>query len=157
MTAPSFPSAELTWACEVEWSHGDRIISLLEARDIPLSVLQQLDKKQKNVLIFTRQNIVTAHLVPTECYKHISRIFHLPFACHDLSWMHHSSTLRALIAAGAVFKVQASPKQLERGVAEVLIADSDEDGRPVPHKVAPDHIHPGQCSHIVQVCDVYME
>jgi hypothetical protein len=65
--------------------------------------------------------------------------------------MHQSAHLRALIAAGAVFKVQASPKNLERGVAEVLIGDSDEDGTPRPPRVPPDHIHPSHCSHIVQV------
>ena len=148
-----FPSAELTWACEVEWSHGDRIVGLLEAKGISLATLEQVDdnKKQKNLLVFTRQNVVLHAILPTECFKHISRIFHLPYTCADLSWMHKNRELQELIAGDAVFKVQASPKHLERGVAEVLIDDTDEDGLPRPHKVAPDHIHPSRCTHIVQV------
>jgi hypothetical protein len=33
----------------------------------------------------------------------------------------------------------------------VLIADSDEDGNPRPHKVSPQNIHPGTHTHIIQV------
>ena len=110
-------------------------MSLLEAKDVPLAALEQFDKKQKNVLIFTHQNIVSHGILPIECCKHISRIFHLPYTCSDLEWIHQNSQLRELIAQDSVFKVQASPKNLERVVAEVLIGDSDENGTPRPYKV----------------------
>lgn len=99
----SFPSTRLEWASEVEWSHGDRVLSLLRAKHIDVCVLPPPNnKKQSNILIFTAQNITSplSPLLPFECFKHISRVFHLPHACSDLAWIHHCPTLRALISAG---------------------------------------------------------
>ena len=146
-----FPAAGLSWVSEVEWSHGDRVTSLLRAKDIPLATVTHFLKKRSNVLVFTSCNIISERIIPTECFKHIMRIFHVPFTCSDLERMHSNSLLQKLVQERSVFKIQTSPKNLEHYVAELLIGDSDEDGAPRPCKVSPKQIHPSKCTHIIQV------
>jgi hypothetical protein len=135
-----FPPASFSWACEVEATHSARVTALLRAKDIPVVPLPQWQWRSEGVsecrsegvtqrpassLLFTQHSLTVplphslTPSLPAECFKHITRVFHVPHACADLSSLHHSLTLRALIESDAVFKVQASPKNLERLVAEV--------------------------------------
>jgi 23S rRNA U2552 (ribose-2'-O)-methylase RlmE/FtsJ len=133
----------LKWALEVEVTHINRLVDIIKlchrlsapvsgdgldnadagSSDETIYVQHNHQGLTSGVssLIFLDQNIVTHPNFPFECLKYISRVFYLPFTCHQPEWLICHQSLRNLICTeDVILKLSCSPKELEPLLGEGL-------------------------------------
>lgn len=136
----------MVWACEVGSSHGNRVYNILTTKHVDIVALKGAKPLQDPVLMYSRANIVNAQLVPADCCKHFHRMFYVPYSCTDIGWIFQNPMFCDLLRdETCVFKVSASPKTLERAIAEMLMGIGNGHGTT---KLSPKRLHPTQFTHI---------
>lgn len=154
-------SSAQTWCIEVEWTHLDRVQSLL-----PNSViLQKSSSKHSNQLLLTATNTLQ-HASFTLLSKYITRNFFVPYSCSSIDWILYHDAFRTLCQSSLHdtcvsrnqsidtthnilrFKISASPKELEQCIQNTLI-DS------VHTCLTSEHFHPTQYTHVIQCVYAY--
>lgn len=133
-----YPTSKQHFVIEVELSHADRMLSLLTTSKLLSTpavavksssclVSPQSSNGHKRffpTLIFNTVNPALTNGLQTECLKYITRIFKTPYTCSDpVESMKNNTIMKALIATHDVtFRLQTSPKELERQLVECLSA-----------------------------------
>lgn len=129
-----FPSSRHIWALEVEHSHILRIRDIVDSLQPrgAISTFMRASHEEGHLgevacLLFTEGNAATDQTLPSEFLKYASRQFYLPFACRDPSWLVSRAlaelactTTTSTTYAKSVLKIAASPKELEKVLAEAF-------------------------------------
>jgi 23S rRNA U2552 (ribose-2'-O)-methylase RlmE/FtsJ len=86
--------------------------------------LEQCDANGENSLIHTSINIINTSILPIDTFRYISRVFYVPYSCNDLDWIfHHTSFVQCISNSNNVFKVQTSPKSMEKYLIDMLFTN----------------------------------
>lgn len=75
----------LPWAAEVEHTHSERIINLLNMIKVNCTVLPGKNYGDAH-LIFTQLNIFS-YVIPVESLNSISRVFYVPHSSCDMKYV----------------------------------------------------------------------
>jgi 23S rRNA U2552 (ribose-2'-O)-methylase RlmE/FtsJ len=73
-------------------------------------------------IILSNISLVLNNILPIECFKYITRSFHIPYCCRDLNWIKYHPFIKELLAnnSSIIFKIQTYPKILSNNILQIL-------------------------------------
>lgn len=137
------------WVSEVEWTHIDRLRELLPGSRF----LRKNVFKHSHQLLQTRYNPIQNY-TSIEVLKYITRVFHVPYACYDISWILFHPAFQSILShqSHVRLRITATPKVLEIGIQNALFY-SDNVTAKSSYQLPDTLLHPTQFTHIL--CVVY--